>query len=265
MSKFRFTRRHLSIPYILFLLFFVVAPMILIIGYAFRGESGNVTLDNFVTFFQSKSNLDTFYISVIISLANTLLCLLIGYPIAYILSNKKFNKNTVIVMLFIMPMWINFVLRTGATRELLYWIGLDGGNHPIIATMVGMVYNYLPFAILPLYTTMLKMDRSQMEAASDLGAKPYQVFFKVVLPMTVPGIVSAFTMVFMPTMSSYVIADVMSENQLMIIGNLIQLNFDQGLWGIGSAIALIMLVIIGISMFLTRNVEKEENARGGLW
>ena len=164
-----------------------------------------------------------------------------------------------------MPMWINFVLRTGATRELLYWIGLDGGNHPIIATMFGMVYNYLPFAILPLYTTMLKMDRSQMEAASDLGARPAQVFYKVVLPMTIPGIVSAFTMVFMPTMSSYVIADVMSENQLMIIGNLIQLNFDQGLWGIGSAIALIMLIIIGISMFLTRNVDKEENARGGLW
>jgi spermidine/putrescine transport system permease protein len=104
-----------------------------------------------------------------------------------------------------------------------------------------------------------------MEAASDLGARPAQVFYKVVLPMTIPGIVSAFTMVFMPTMSSYVIADVMSENQLMIIGNLIQLNFDQGLWGIGSAIALIMLIIIGISMFLTRNVDKEENARGGLW
>jgi len=264
-SKFRFSRRHLSLPYVLFLLFFVVAPLVLIVGYAFTNDSGNIGLDNFLTFFKSKSNLDTFYISAIIALLNTFLCLLIGYPIAYILSNKKYNKNTVIILLFIMPMWINFILRTGATRELLFWLGLNGGHHPIIATMIGMVYNYLPFAILPLYTTMLKMDRSQMEAAADLGAKPHQVFIKVVIPMTLPGIVSAFTMVFMPTMSSYVIADVMSESQLMIIGNLIQLNFDQGLWGIGSAIALIMLIIIGISMFLTRNVEKEDNARGGLW
>ena len=163
-----------------------------------------------------------------------------------------------------MPMWINFVLRTAATRDLLFWVGISGGEKPYLATMIGMVYNYLPFVILPLYTTMLKMDKSQIEASMDLGATPFQTFTKTIIPMTMPGIISAASMVFMPTMSSYVISDVMGERKISLIGNSIQLYFDQTLWHMGSLVALIMLVFILGGMFFA-GAETEENPKGGMW
>lgn len=267
MSKIRFKRKYLAIPYFLFLVLFVLVPLMLIIYYALSNEDGTVSLDNLVKFFTNKNKIGLLAISFLIGALNTALCLLIGYPVAMILakSTKGKNKISILVLLFIMPMWINFVLRTAATRDLLYWVGLDGGNHPYIATMIGMVYNYLPFTILPLYTTMIKMDKSLIDASYDLGANPVQTFFKTQIPLTMPGIISGAMMVFMPTMSSFVISDVMGERKIQLIGNTIQFNFDQMRWHEGSFIAFIMLVIIGISMLLTRNVKKEENARGGLW
>lgn len=265
MSKIKFQRKHLSIPYAVFLFLFVILPLILIIYYALTDVDGNISFTNFINFFKDKNKLGLLSFSVIIGVANTLICLLIGYPIAMILSNKKYNKSMVMILLFIMPMWINFVLRTAATRDLLYWLGINGGEHPYLATMIGMVYNYLPFTIMPLYTTMLKMDKSLIEASYDLGAKPHQTFIKTIIPMTMPGIVSAATMVFMPTMSSFVISDIMGERKISLIGNAIQFNFDQSRWNDGSLIALIMLLIIGIITLLTKNVQKEENVRGGLW
>lgn len=265
MSKIKFQRKHLSIPYAAFLLLFVVLPLILIVYYALTDVNGTISLKNFINFFKDKNKLGLLSFSVIIGVANTVLCLLIGYPIAMILSNRKYNKSMVMVLLFVMPMWINFVLRTAATRDLLYWLGINGGENPYLATMIGMVYNYLPFTILPLYTTMLKMDKSLIEASYDLGAKPYQTFYKTIIPITMPGIVSAATMVFMPTMSSFVISDIMGERKISLIGNAIQFNFDQSRWHDGSLIALIMLLIIGIITLLTKNIQKEENVRGGLW
>ena len=264
MKKIRFSRKQLGIPYALFLLLFVVLPLLLIIYYAFS-DGEHLSFINFSKFFSDATKWNTLIISIVIGALNTILCLLIGYPIAYLLANKKYNQNKVIVMLFVMPMWINFVLRTAATRDLLSAIGIKGGNMPYFAVMIGMVYNYLPFVILPLYTTMLKMDKSVIEASSDLGAKPYQTFIKTIIPMSMPGIVSAATMVFMPTMSSFVISDILGERKIQLLGNLIDLNFNQSLWNNGSTIALIMLVIIGISMLLTKNVKKEGHTRGGLW
>lgn len=172
-----------------------------------------------------------------------------------------------LVMLFIMPMWINFVLRTGATRDVLSWMGINGGNHPYLATMIGMVYNYLPFTILPLYTTMIKLDRSQIEAARDLGANPFQTFVHSILPQSVPGIVSACEMVFMPTISSYVISDTLSEGKITLFGNIIYLHFSQSQWNEGSFMALVMLILVFLSMLLSRKFGKENaNPRGGqLW
>ena len=267
MSKFRlrFSRKHLMIPYALFLLLFVVLPIILIVYYAFTNGGGHFSFANLTKFFTDSTKLNVLFVSLLIGFANTFLCLLIGYPIAYLLANKRYNANKFIVLLFIMPMWINFVLRTGATRDMLVWIGLSGGKFPIIATMIGMVYNYLPFVILPLYTTMLKMDKSLIEASGDLGATPAMTFVKTIIPLSMPGIVSAATMVFMPTMSSYVISDVLSEGQITLFGNSIYLNFSQGQWNDGSFMAFILLVIIMISMFLTKNVKKEENARASIW
>ena len=160
--KFRFKRKYLCIPYFLFLILFVVIPILLIVYYAFTDGNGNFTWDALVGFFSSTKKLNVLLVSLLFGVLNTIICLIIGYPIAYLLANKKYNSNYVIVMLFVMPMWINFVLRTGATRDVLNWIGISGGEHPYIATMIGLVYNYLPFVILPLYSTMLKLDKYQI-------------------------------------------------------------------------------------------------------
>lgn len=205
--KFRFQRKYLCIPYVLFLVLFVILPILMIVYYAFTDASGNFTFEAFISFFSSVNKLNVLINSLMFSILNTLICLLIGYPLAYLLSNKKYNKNAVLVMLFVTPMWINFVLRTWATRDVLNWFGIGGGTHPYVATMIGLVYNYLPFVVLPLYTTMLKLDKSQVEAAIDLGCNRVEVFTKSIFPQSIPGIVSASMMVFMPTMSSYVISD----------------------------------------------------------
>ena len=259
-----FSRKLLAVPYTVFMILFVVIPLMLIIAYAFSDETGRFTFDNLTAFFKSPHNINTFMISVFIGIVNTIICLLLGYPAAYFLAKKEMGFGKATVLMFVMPMWINFVLRTAATRDLLFAIGLRGGEHPYIATMIGMVYNYLPFVILPLYSTMLKMDKSLIEASYDLGANKAETFIFTVLPMTMPGIISAATMVFMPTMSSFVISDVMGERKISLIGNSIQLYFDQGLWHMGSLVALIMLIVIVAGMIISDS-EEEENPRGGLW
>lgn len=268
---FRFKRKYLNFPYLVFLSLFVILPILIIVFYAFTGtaEDGSLyfSFDALLGFFTNPTKINILVVSLFIGLLNTLICLIIGYPIAYLLANPKINKNFMLVMLFIMPMWINFVLRTGATRDVLSWMGINGGNHPYLATMIGMVYNYLPFTVLPLYTTMIKLDRSQIEAARDLGANPFQTFLHSVLPQSVPGIVSASEMVFMPTISSYVISDTLSEGKITLFGNIIYLHFSQSQWNEGSFMALVMLVLVFLSMFLSRKFGKENaNPRGGqLW
>lgn len=260
-----FQRKYLCIPYSIFLIFFIIIPILLIVYYAFSDATGAFSFDALVGFFTTWTKINVLFISIFIALQTTLICLLIGYPLAYFLADKKVNKNAVLVTLFIAPMWINFVLRTGATRDLLTWMNINGGNYPYLATLIGMTYNYLPFVILPLYTTMLKLDRSQIEATSDLGANPFQVFIKNILPQSVPGIVSAITMTFMPTMSSYVISDTLSEGKITLLGNYIYLDFSNTAWNDGSFMALIMLVIVGISMLFTRNKENQDSKGGATW
>lgn len=267
--KFRFQRKYYSIPYIIFMALFIVVPMFLIAYYAFTYTDPDTGITSFsfyalTNFFNGKSKLDVILVSLFIAIQTTLICLIIGYPIAYFLANKKYNKNVVLIMLFIMPMWINFVLRTAATRDILFAIGLNGGNHPYLATLIGMVYNYLPFVILPLYTTMLKLDKSQVEAAADLGASQIRVFFCNIIPQSMPGIISAITMTLMPVMSSYVISDALSEGNITLIGNSIYLSFANSQWNNGSFTALLLLVLVLLSMWRT-NGRKSEEVRGGLW
>ena len=264
--RFRFQRKYLCIPYFLFLILFVVVPIFFIVYYAFTDRTGNFSCNALVEFFTTTNKINVLVMSLLFSTLNTIVCLLIGYPIAYILANKKYNKSYVLVLLFVMPMWINFVLRTGATRDVLTWLGINGGSTPYIATMIGLVYNYLPFVILPLYTTMLKLDKSQIEAASDLGCNRIQVFTKSIFPQTVPGVIAAAQMVFMPTMSSYVIPETLSEGKIVLFGNSIYLGFANNQWNSSSFMAIIMLLIIGISMLVTRNfTEKEDEGRANAW
>lgn len=265
-----FNKKMLCIPYALFLVLFVIIPIFIVIVYAFTYEVRDAATGEMVltfsfqaltNFFTSWSKINVLIVSLFVALLTTVICLIIGYPLAYFLADKKINKNAVLITLFISPMWINFVLRTGATRDLLTWMGVNGGNHPYLATIIGMVQNYLPFVILPLYTTMLKLDKSQIEAAADLGANPTQVFIKNILPQSIPGIISACMMTFMPTMSSYVISDTLSEGKITLFGNYINLEFTNKAWNDGSFMALIMLVLIGIGMAITMKNEKTESKR----
>jgi len=265
--KFRFQRKYLSIPYILFFLFFIIVPIFLIVFYAFTDKNtGSFSFGNLIRFFSNSTNINVLIVSLTFAILNTLLCLLIGYPIAYFLADRKINKSAILVTLFIMPMWINFVIRTGATRDLLSWLDISGAKKPQLATLIGLVYNYLPFTILPLYTTMLKMDRSQIEASKDLGANGLQTFTRVIIPLTMPGIVSAATMVFMPTMSSYVISDILSEYKVVLFGAYIDLYFNQNDWNFGSFMALIMLILIFISVFISRKFSNDDSeGKESIW
>ena len=271
---FTLQRKYLSIPYIVFLVLFILVPIGIVMFYAFTYEYTDPATgvkyisasgQAFLNFFTSWSKWNVLFVSLFIATLTTLLCLLIGFPLAYFLADKKVNKNAVFVTLFIAPMWINFVLRTGATRDLLTWMGINGGNHPYFATLVGMVQNYLPFVVLPLYTTMTKLDKSQIEAARDLGANPTQVFFKNIIPQAVPGIVSACLMTFMPTMSSYVISDTLSEGKITLFGNYIELEFTNKAWHDGSFMALVMLILIAITMLISQRFSKEGKKEGGSW
>ena len=271
---FTLQRKYLSIPYIVFLVLFILVPIGIVMFYAFTYEYTDPATgvkyisasgQAFLNFFTSWSKWNVLFVSLFIATLTTLICLLIGFPLAYFLADKKVNKNAVFVTLFIAPMWINFVLRTGATRDLLTWMGINGGNYPYLATLVGMVQNYLPFVVLPLYTTMTKLDKSQIEAARDLGANPTQVFFKNIIPQAVPGIVSACMMTFMPTMSSYVISDTLSEGKITLFGNYIELEFTNKAWHDGSFMALVMLILIAVTMLISQRFSKDGKKEGGSW
>ena len=273
--RFNF-RGSLVIPYGVFMALFVVFPLLLILYFAFTDAKGNFTLSNWGTIFSEPSNWKVIGLTFLIAGITTLICLLIAYPIAYLLSNKKYNKNAVLVYIFLLPMWINFVIRTIGLKALVNGVsqailGVDlTATYPYVAIVVGMVYDYLPFAILPLYNQMLKMDKNQIEAAADLGANPAQVFVKNIIPMTIPGIVSACMMTFMPTMSSYVIANKMSENNVQITGNLIEQWFGPNVSAIsnhvGSTLSLVMLAIIGVTLVIEKTVTRKDDSRkAGIW
>ena len=270
-KRFNF-RGSLCMPYGVFMALFVIFPLVLILYYAFIDDAGHFTFNNWGSVFTTVENWKVIGNTFIISISTTLLCLIIAYPIAFILSNSKLNKNKVLVYIFLLPMWVNFVIRTLALKALvnnfikaIFGVVLTS-KYPMIAIIVGMVYDYLPFAILPLYNQMLKMDKNQIEAAADLGANPFQVFVKTIIPMTVPGIVSAATMTFMPTMSSYVIANQMSERTMQIVGNLIQHQFELTHYNIGSVLSIVMLMIIGLSLLVEKAIDrKSDGKKGGIW
>ena len=196
-------RRNWTLPYALFLLIFVIVPLLLIVLYAFTDAEGAFTLANFRKFMMHPEAMNTFIYSIGIAIITTLACLLLGYPAAYILSQKQFNTSQTMVVLFILPMWVNILIRTLATVALFDFLNLPLGEG---ALLFGMVYNFLPFMIYPIYNTLQKMDHSLIEAAQDLGATPLQIFGKVILPLSMPGIMSGIVMVFMPTVSTFAIA-----------------------------------------------------------
>ena len=252
-------RSHWSIPYVVFLTIFVVLPLVLILVYAFQDGSGHFTLSNITKFFSDSDALGTFGVSIEVAIENTLICILLGYPAAWILANKDLNRSAVTIILFIMPMWINALMRTLATAELFNMLGITLGKGTLL---FGMVYDYLPFMIYPIYNVLNRMDKSYAEAAQDLGATPWQVFWKVTVPLSMPGVSSGILMVFMPTVSTFAISEFLTNNKIKLFGTIIQENINSSMWNYGAALALIMLVIIGITTLLTD--ERKEAAEGGL-
>lgn len=254
-------RRNWSIPYALFLVFFVVIPLGLIVYYAFTNNEGQFSFSNFRKFWMQPEAMNTFIYSVGIALITTFLCLLLGYPAAYIMSRMEMRSTRLLILLFILPMWVNFLIRTLATVALFDFLGLPLGEGSLI---FGMVYNFLPFMIYPIYNILQKTDRSLIEAAQDLGATPRQVFFKTILPLSVPGITSGIMMVFMPVISTFAIAELLTINNIKLFGTTLQENIYNGMWNYGAALSLVMLLLIGITSLLNSEGSSKTAEEGGL-
>jgi len=256
-----FSRKYLGIPYFIFLLIFVILPLLVILYYAFTNGEGQFTISNFTNFFTDPNTLGTLLYSFCLALATTVVCLLLAYPVSYILASSRWKSKSIIVMIFVMPMWINFTLRITALKEILTLIEGNLAFHPFLNSIIGMTYDFLPFMILPIYTTLSKLDKSLLEAAADLGAGRRQSFYRVTLPLSMPGIVSGVSMVFLPAMTNYVVLDMM-YNSTYIMGSLIGSYFSAYDWHNGSMIALILLVIICLFTLMT-NGDEDTGVRGG--
>lgn len=257
MRRYRFKREDLMFPYAIFLVLFVVLPLFVIISYAFTNGNGDVSFENFIHFFQNEKTIGTLFYSVAIALLTTIFCLILGYPVAYILAKGEMFKEHSLLFLFVLPMWINFTLRITAMKEILTFFEGNLAYHPFFNTVLCMVYDFLPFMIQPLYNALTKLDDSMMEAAHDLGANKIQVMLKVVLPLSIPGIVSGVTMVFLPSMTNYVVLDLV-YNSTYIMGSLIGSYFSAYDWHNGSVISLVLLLIIGIITFISNKLTRFE-------
>lgn len=268
-------------PYIIWSAIMIALPMLMIIMYAFTKEGNSVmsirfTLDNFAYFFEDRVFLDVLRRSLIIAVITTVICVLIGYPTAYAIAKLKPRSQVIMVLMITLPTWINMLVRTYAWRGILDKSGLVNtvlglfGIAPVklletsFAVVLGMVYNFIPFMILQIYTALSKMDASYLEAADDLGANRVQAFFKVTLPLSVPGIISGITLVFLPAVSSFFIPKLLGGGQYVLIGNVIENQFlTTGKWGFGSAISLIMAIIIIIAMYVARRIDRRISVKGG--
>jgi len=265
--------RRITYPYILWIAVLIIAPMLLIVFYAFTVGGSDVTkvnfsLQNFVRFVTDKVFIQVLLRSLYVALITTVLCVLLGYPIAYCIAKLPTRKNTLMILLITMPTWINMLVRTyawmgilqdgGIINTVLGFFGLEPIKmlHTDFAVVLGMVYNFIPFMILQIHTSLAKMDRSLLEAANDLGAAPVQTFLRVTLPLSLPGVISGITLVFLPAVSSFFIPKLLGGGQYVLVGNIIETQFlTAGDWNFGSAISLIMALVIMLSMWLTRKAE----------
>ena len=263
----KFSRKQLRIPYLVFLLVFVVLPLLVILYYALTNGEGQFTWENFREFFVDGKTMGTLFYSLMIAVTTTIVCLLIAYPTAYILARGNLKRGPVYVILLVMPMWINFTLRITAVKEILDVMEGNLAMYPFFNTILCMVYDFLPFMILPLYTTISKLDDSLPEAAADLGASSFHVFWRVMIPMTLPGIISGVTMVFLPAMTNYVVLD-MIYNSTYIMGSLIGSYFNAYDWHNGSMISILLLILMFFVTWSTDRFAKKQEVEargGGIW
>lgn len=264
-----------ALPYIAWMAVFTVAPLGLLLAYSLSTGGGGFTLEQFARFFTDPIYTKILLRSLWLAFLCTAICLALGYPVAWILSRKK--EGGLLSVLFILPMWMNFLLRTyawmsilentGVINRVLMALGLGQASllYSSNAVLLGMVYNFLPFMILPIMTVLRKMDKSLLEAAGDLGANPFEAFRRVVVPLSLPGVISGITMVFMPAVTTFVISRLLGGSQFMLFGDLIEQQFLQTAnWNFGSALSVIMMVLMLISMAVMNRLGGTETERGQL-
>ena len=264
-------KKWLAGPYLVWMVGFIVIPLLLIVYYGLTDKSGAFTLANVLSI-STPEHVKALYLSLGLSLVSTVICLLLAYPLAMILRNRGIGQGSFIVFIFILPMWMNFLLRTYA------WMGLLSVNGPVNAILgffglgpynmlntsgavvLGMVYNYVPYMILPLYTSMTKIDQSLVEAAQDLGANTTKTLLRVLIPMSVPGISTGITMVFVPAVSTFVISRMLGGGSNLLIGDLIEMQFLGNSYNlnVGSAMSLVLMIIVLLCMSFTSSFDEDE-------
>lgn len=262
--------RFLAGPYVLWSAGFIIIPLCLIFYYAFTDASGAFSIHN-VAGIISYVNMKALILSMAFSLGSTLICLLIAYPLALILSTVSTKNSSLLSLLFILPMWMNSLLRTYAWQNILERKGVINGiltalslpplyiiNKPP-AILLGMVYDFLPFMILPVYNSVSRIDKDLINAASDLGAGYRQIFLRVIWPLSLPGVISGITMVFVPSLTTFVISDILGGGKILLIGNVIEQLFTQDSdWNAGAGLSMVLMVFILISMMITSKYDRED-------
>ena len=267
MNNAQLKKKLLGTPYFLWSLIFILIPLGMVFYYGLTDRSGAFTLNNIISI-TTAEHAKALWLALLLSLIATVLCLLLAYPLAMILCNMGVNQHSFIVLIFILPMWMNFLLRTMAWQTLLEKTGVINSilnflhlpalriiNTPY-AIVLGMVYNFLPFMVLPIYNALSKIDRSIIHAAKDLGANNIQVFFKITLPLSVPGIISGITMVFVPSLTTFAIPDILGGGKIMLIGNIIEQEFSTSMnWNLGSGLSIALMIFVLISMMFTSKTD----------
>ena len=266
------SKKLLSGPYLLWMIGFTVIPLALIVFYGLTDRSGGFTLA-YVLSIGTAEHRKALFLSLGLSLISTLVCLLLAYPLAMILRKRNIGKGSFVVFIFILPMWMNFLLRTLAWQTLLEKTGVINSilstlhlpalniiNTPS-AIVLGMVYNFLPFMVLPLYNVLVKIDKSVINAAYDLGANGVQTFVRIIFPLSLPGMFSGITMVFVPALTTFVISKILGGSKILLIGNVIEQEFTQtGNWNLGSGLSIVLMLFIIFNMVISVITDKEGEA-----
>jgi spermidine/putrescine transport system permease protein len=262
------SRKILAGPYLFWAVSFIIIPLLMILYYGLTDKNGSFTLNNLAQM-TTPENLKALGLALLLSFISTVICLILAYPLAMILAEKNINQTSFIVLIFILPMWMNFLLRTLAWQTLLEKNGVINSilsflhlpqqsiiNTPA-AIVLGMVYNFLPFMVLPIYNVLSKIDKDVIHAAKDLGANNVQTFLKIIMPLSIPGIISGITMVFVPSLTTFVISDLLGGSKILLIGNVIEQEFKQGSnWNAGSGLSLVLMLFIIASMALIAKYDK---------
>ncbi|MCI8576331.1 MAG: ABC transporter permease [Lachnospiraceae bacterium] len=262
------SKRLLAGPYLLWMTGFIIIPLILILYYGLTDRNGAFTLAN-ITAISTPEHMKALWLSLVLSFVSTVICLVLAYPLAMILRHRGVGQKSFIVFIFILPMWMNFLLRTLAWQTLLEKNGVINGILTMLhlpsqslintpgAIIFGMVYNFLPFMVLPVYNVLCKIDDNTINAARDLGASPFQTLIRIWLPLSFPGIVSGITMVFVPALTTFVISNLLGGSKILLIGNVIEQEFMKGSnWHQGSGLSLVLMIFILISMALIAKYDK---------